>query len=209
MIYSPGDATRNKRKRLLPSHCHSGRIQRPAQSVGRPPWTPGWAPPGGEHVQAAELFRSGPDVGSSQGAGRGGSCKVTVQEAGAGGWRAGLLASPGHIRGRKAGGDCGRGGNRKVRLGPLAGASGPRAWKPAPGGTVCARGRSHLPASRASRGRFFGMAGQRPPGRTVVRHRDRCQVTAPVGLSPVAPTNTEALDFRCVWLPYSRKHAVT
>ena len=53
------------------------------------------------------------------------------------------------------------------------------------------------------------MARQRPPGRTVVRHQDRCQGTAPVGLSPVAPTNTEAPDFRCVWLPYSRKHAVT
>ena len=155
-------------------------------------------------------------IKSSDGAGWGGSCEVTVrgEEQEAGGqvcWHLRMCpgASPGHVRGRKAGGDCGRGGDRKVRLGPLAGAPGPRAWKPPPGGTVCTRGRSHLPASRASRGRFFGMAGQWPPGRTVVRHRDRCQGTAPVGLSPVAPTNTEAPDFRCVWLPYSRKHAVT
>ncbi|XP_043753328.1 uncharacterized protein LOC122690359 [Cervus elaphus] len=34
------------------------------------------------------------------------------------------------------------------------------------------------------------MAGQRPPSKTVVRHTDRCQVTVPVSLSPVAPTKT-------------------
>ena len=48
VIYSPGDPARSKKTRLLPSHCHSGRIQGPPQSVGGPPRTRGWAPPGGE-----------------------------------------------------------------------------------------------------------------------------------------------------------------
>ena len=48
VIYSPGHLTRNNRKRLLPSHCHTARIWGLSQSVGCPPWTPGWAPPGGE-----------------------------------------------------------------------------------------------------------------------------------------------------------------
>ena len=48
LIYSPGDPARSKKTRLLPSHCHSGRTQGPPQSVGGPPRTRGWAPPGGE-----------------------------------------------------------------------------------------------------------------------------------------------------------------
>ena len=55
-------------------------------------------------------------------------------------------------------------------LGHLAGAPCPRAWKTAPGSMVSARGRSCLPASRASP-KPFGMAGLRLLGRAVVGHQ--------------------------------------
>ena len=37
LIYSPGDPARSKKTRLLPSHCLSGRIQGPPQSVSCSP----------------------------------------------------------------------------------------------------------------------------------------------------------------------------
>ena len=56
-------------------------------------------------------------------------------------------ASLGCTHGRMVGGDGGCGGDQKVRLGRLAGASGHRAWKPLPGDTVHAQTRPCLPAS--------------------------------------------------------------
>lgn len=185
---------------ILSSHCHSGRIQRPAQSVGRLPWTPGWTPPGGEHVQAAELFRSGPDVGSSQGRGEGARVRSQSRRQGAGGWRADLSwhHQDTYVEGKQAGTVAVKGTGRSGSPVPLAGAPGPRAWEtPARRYQASARGPTFLQIERVAGAFWDGRAAATrqdsspPPGPL------RSQVTAPVGLSPVAPTNTEALDFQC------------
>ena len=165
----------------------------------------GWAPPGGESRTSHRVLQ-GQGLFGRLAAIRWGSCEVTVSgrsrrlEGGGGLLRMCPRASLGRTRGRKVGGDSDQGGDRKCGL-ALAGTPCPRTWKTPPRGTVSTRGRSRLPACRASP-RRFGMAGLRPLGREVVRHRDPRPLTGDSADWPSSRrVHNEAPDFRCLWIP--------
>ena len=91
MIYSPGDPARNKKRRLLPSHCQSGRIR--AATVSWPSSMDSWLGPTRRGTVNKQLSPSGsgPCLGGSWGAG--GAPLRSQSGDRAGSWMAGLWVS--------------------------------------------------------------------------------------------------------------------